>query len=95
MNIIVTISEDENEKMMDIIEGINALKVLVQTLASDNELYNENSEMYTRIKNDLKNTMADYQTEWNKIIEKYHLDPEKCENYFLNFSDRSIQYVEN
>lgn len=34
MNIIVTISEDENEKMMDIIEGINALKVLVQTLAS-------------------------------------------------------------
>lgn len=74
MNIIVTISEDENEKMMDIIEGINALKVLVQTLASDNELYNENSEMYTRIKNDLKNTMADYQIEWNKIIEKYHLN---------------------
>ena len=48
-----------------------------------------------KCKNDLKNTMADYQTEWNKIIEKYHLDPEKCENYFLNFSDRSIQYVEN
>lgn len=41
MNTMVIISEEENEKMIDIIEELNALKVLAQTLAANNELYHE------------------------------------------------------
>ncbi len=95
MNTIVIISEKENERMIDIIEEMNALKVLIQTLASDDELYRENSELYERIKSDLKNTMSTYRIAWHEIIEKYQLDSEKGDNYVLNFNDRSIHYIEN
>lgn len=95
MNTMVIISEEENERMIDIIEELNALKVLAQTLAANNELYHENSEMYGRIKKELKSNTASYRAEWHKIIEKYRLDPEKGDNYVLNFNDRSIHYIEN
>ena len=38
MNTVAVITKKENEKMMDIIEEINSLKVLTKTLAADNEL---------------------------------------------------------
>lgn len=95
MHTIVIISEKENEKMMDIVEEMNALKVLIQTLAFDDEVYCENSKLYQRIKNDLKNIIVTYRIAWREIIEKYHLDPEKGDNYVLNFDNRSIHYREN
>lgn len=91
---MVVITEKENERMLDIIEEINALKVLTQTLASDNELYYENSDLYSQIKEDLKASMSTYRVTWAEIIKKYELDPEKGDNYVLNFSDRSIHYME-
>lgn len=94
MNILVKISEEDNEKMIDIVEDINALKVLSKTL-SVNEVFEKNSEMYEEIKNDLKTSMSNYRKTWGKIIEKYGLDPEKGDSYVLNFDDRSICYVEN
>ena len=95
MNTLAKINEKENERTMDIIEDINALKVLVQTLSTNNELYNENSEMYEKIKNDLKASMLAYRAAWDEIIQKYELDPEKGDNYVLNFNNRSVHYVEN
>ena len=92
---MVVITEKENERMLDIMEEINALKVLTQTLAADNELYYENSELYGQIKEDLKNSMSTYRAAWAEIIQKYQLDPEKGDNYVLNFSDRSIKYMGN
>lgn len=94
MNALAKISKEENEKMIDIIEGINALKVLTKTLA-DNEVYEKNSEMYEKIKNDLKVSMSEYRNTWRNIIEKYGLDPEKGDNYVLNFDDCSVCYIEN
>lgn len=95
MNTVAVITKKENEKMMDIIEEINSLKVLTKTLAADNELYCKNSKMYGQIKKDLKASMTIYRAAWNEIIKKYQLDPEKGENYMLDFSDRSIHYMEN
>ena len=94
MNALAKISKEENEKMLDIIEDINALKVLTKTLA-DNEVYEKNSKMYDKIKNDLKVSMSEYRNIWRNIIEKYGLDPEKGDNYVLNFDDRSVCYIEN
>lgn len=51
--------------------------------------------MYDRIKKELKSNTTSYRAEWHKILEKYRLDPEKGDNYVLNFNDRSIHYIEN
>lgn len=95
MNILATISEEENETMIDLIEGINAIKVLTQTLASDNELFQANSDLYEKIKTDMKESLANYKKAWQDLIIQYELDPEKGDNYILNFTDRTIHYEEN
>lgn len=94
MNELVIVSEEENEKMMDIVEEIDALKVLIQTLAAENDLYQKESVLYERIKADLKQSLNKYNTAWHSLIIKYQLDLEKADNYILDFGNRSIHYAE-
>lgn len=94
MNILATISEVENETMIDLIEEINAIKVLTQTLASDNELFQANSELYEKLKSDMKESLVNYKSAWQDLIVRYELDPEKGDNYILNFTDKTIYYEE-
>lgn len=91
---VTIIDEVDNKNMIDIYEEITSLKSLAQSLADNNELFLENSDLYERLKTDLKMTTENYRQAWKRLIDKYYLDESKGDQYILDFNSRKIVYKE-
>ena len=70
--------------------NINSIKVLIRTLAEENELYKENSDLYQQLISDLNVYRKNYETWWNSTCEKYSLDSAKQNQYYLDFETKTI-----
>ena len=91
----VTVIDDvDNKDMINIFEEITSLKSLAQSLADNNELFLENSDLYERLKIDLKMATDNYRQAWKRLIDKYRLEESKGEQYILDFNSRKIIYKE-
>ncbi|AXU80658.1 TPA: CXXX repeat peptide modification system protein [Clostridioides difficile] len=90
MNLITTISKEDNETLINIVEEINTLRNLMITLTEENNLYKENSDLYKQITEDIKEANHKYTLYWEMLIKKYNLNLELANKYTLNFSDCSI-----
>ncbi|MDE6608368.1 MAG: CXXX repeat peptide modification system protein [Lachnospiraceae bacterium] len=68
---VCDISEEESKKLLDIYEMRNTLESLVRQIAGNNDILKEDSLLYTRLVEDYKKNMEDYDKFWVPYMEKY------------------------
>lgn len=84
-DLIVKITEEERDAIEDINEKMNSLISLSRTLCEENVVYNENSDFYERIVEDMNKARSEYNSWWKEISEKYNLQPDRLDKYYVNF----------
>lgn len=92
MTKILSILETEKDEIESLFERINSLHSLSLTLAANNDLFQENSNMFERIVSDLTQTQKMYNQWWQRIADKYHLDKSRLEEYRVNFQDSYLYF---
>lgn len=84
-DLIVKITEEERDTISDINEKLNSLTSLSRTLCEENVVYNENSDFYSRIVEDMNKARTEYNNWWKEISAKYNLQPDRLDKYYVNF----------
>ena len=84
-DLIVKLTEEERDAIADINEKLSSLTSLSRTLCEENVVYNENSDFYDRIMEDLNKTRSEYNNWWKEIAAKYNLQPDRLDKYYVNF----------
>ncbi len=88
--IVAQVKEQEKQEVESLFERINAIKTLVRTLAEENDLYDENSKLYTRLVSDLAETNKRYENWWKSIVDNYGLERSNINKYIIDFYDNCI-----
>lgn len=88
--IITELPDDERQEIENLFERINSLESLSLTLAADNKLFKENSDMYERIITDLTDTRKKFNQWWLFLADKYNLDKDHLSQYHVDFQDSNL-----
>lgn len=68
---VCDVSEQECKELLGIYEMKNTLESLVMQIAGNNDILKEDSSLYSRLIEDYKKNMADYNSFWAPYLEKY------------------------
>lgn len=90
---ICEISDEESKKLMDIFEMKNTLESLAMQIAGNNDILKENSMLYSRLVDDYKTTMKEYNTFWIPYMERYREYIEKGMELSIDFSTNGLYAI--
>ncbi len=92
MKIVAQLEKDELSTIEHIFGRLTAIKNLVTTLAIENDLYKEKSYLYERLLVDQQETQTLFDTWWDEVISKYHLEEYPIGSLSVNFEMSYIGY---
>lgn len=93
MRILVNIEKEEVLEIEKIFGRLNSLHNLSVTLASNNKLFEEKSDFYEKVIEDLQKTQSEYDMWWKKITAKYNLTSYDIEKLSVNFRTQDIELL--
>lgn len=85
---ICDIPEEESRKLFNIFEMKNTLESLAMQIAGNNDILKEDSLLYTRLIEDYKKIVGEYNHFWAPYIEKY-------KSYINENTELSIDFMTN
>ena len=68
---ICEVSDEETRKIMNIFEMKNTLESLAMQIAGNNDIIKEDSLLYTKLVEDYRQVMRDYNNFWSPYLIKY------------------------
>jgi len=86
----VIIKEDDSRKVEYIYEELLSIEALAKTLMTDNELFNENSDLYKKMVADYNETKNRFNECWIYIAKTYSIDENNIHNCHLDFGNYTI-----
>lgn len=68
---VCKVSEKESKELLDIFEMKNTLESLIRQIAADNDILKEDSQLYSRLVEDYRKSLGEYNRAWSPYLEKY------------------------
>lgn len=94
MKFIANLSKELEKIFQDIYERDAAIKDLCLMLASNNDLFQGNSDLYDRLIEDESKCKNEMKIFWNKCQDTYQVTLTPPEELYLNFYENAL-YIKN
>lgn len=85
MKIVGKVTDEENDRVYNLLEKKNALKNLLQIIDEENE-----NDFYSNVLNEYKLTEKNFQGWWEEMFSKYKWEENINAQYALNFEDNIV-----
>lgn len=92
---VCDVSEEEKKKLQGIFEMKCALESLALQMTDNDDILREDSLLYSRMLEDYKNTMKDYNDFWVPYIEKYKDILDENTQLSMSFSENKVYVIPN
>lgn len=87
---VCNISDEEKRELMNIFEMKNTLESLAMQIAANNDILKEDSMLYTRLIEDYKHTMKEYNNFWVPYMKKFNNLIDKGMELTIDFETNSL-----
>lgn len=89
------VPEEDAKELLGIFEMKNTIESLVMQIANNNDILKEDSLLYSRLVEDYKENMKDYNRFWSVYLEKYgHLLDENTQ-LSMDFKSNKLYIIPN